>query len=390
MRQTEQPAATQQATPIERPPQKRGGQYETEIHGAAAPSPEILEATARALPSFSSPQDGEAALEADSGGAGFKPPVAEVGPEDRRFSDPLIAETVETWRMRQDMVRAQQKLTLQIKSICRRFTAGDKTEAEKLYRSMQNGQQHELALSAYAACLPLMTARVPLEEQRKAYEKSLTKLGAQLPIAHMADEIKGIGHLALAKIVGECGDLSAYATVSGVWKRAGLAVIDGGRQRRVTGEAALLHGYSPERRSVFWNIADSLLKAQGKDDTAGPYRLIYDDRKAYEIAREIPLGHAHNRAMRFMTKRLLRDLWVAWRRSGRACRDTHGSPRPTAPIRGAEMTPYDQWKLATPWDDEPEPCDCGEDDCTCAEDAALEHGDYLLEQKRDREWEDRQ
>lgn len=53
------------------------------------------------------------------------------------------------------------------------------------------------------------------------------------------------------------------------------------------------------------------------------------------------------------------------------------------------MTPYDQWKLATPWDDEPEPCPCGEDDCTCAEDEALEYADYLLEQKRDREWEDK-
>ena len=53
------------------------------------------------------------------------------------------------------------------------------------------------------------------------------------------------------------------------------------------------------------------------------------------------------------------------------------------------MTPYDQWKLATPWDDEPELCECGEDDCTCAEDRALEMGDYLLERKRDAEMEDK-
>ena len=50
------------------------------------------------------------------------------------------------------------------------------------------------------------------------------------------------------------------------------------------------------------------------------------------------------------------------------------------------MTPYDRWKL-TPPDYYDEPCECGEDDCTCAEDEALERGDWLLEQKRDREME---
>ena len=52
---------------------------------------------------------------------------------------------------------------------------------------------------------------------------------------------------------------------------------------------------------------------------------------------------------------------------------------------------YDAWKLATPWDDAPE-CKCDaqdimSDDCTCkqdAEDEALERGDYLYEQMRDR------
>jgi len=48
---------------------------------------------------------------------------------------------------------------------------------------------------------------------------------------------------------------------------------------------------------------------------------------------------------------------------------------------------YDAWKLRSPWDDEPEPCECGEDDCACAEDEALDRGDWLLEQKRDREME---
>ena len=237
--------------------------------------------------------------------------------EDRRFSDPLVAQIVETWRARQDMVRAQQKLTLQIKSICRRFTAGDKTEAEKLYKSMQNGREHPMAESAHMACIGLLMARVPLEEQRKGYEKTLAKLGKSLPIAHACYEIKGVNSMTLASIVGECGDLSAYPSVAGVWKRAGLAVIEGERQRKKAGDAALLHGYAPARHAVFWNIGAALIKAQGKDDAAGPYRRIYDERKEYERPRVDTDGHAHNRAMRYMVKRLMKNLTLEWRRVNR-------------------------------------------------------------------------
>ena len=96
-------------------------------------------------------------------------------------------------------------------------------------------------------------------------------------------------------------------------KRAGLALVDGERQRKSTNvEKALAMGYSPQRRSVFYNIGDSLLKSQGKEENAGPYRKIYDLRKAYERPNVESDGHAHNRAMRYMTKRLVRDLHKHW------------------------------------------------------------------------------
>ena len=44
------------------------------------------------------------------------------------------------------------------------------------------------------------------------------------------------------------------------------------------------------------------------------YRALYDRRKAYELEREIPKAHAHNRALRVMVKELLKDAWVADRR----------------------------------------------------------------------------
>lgn len=233
---------------------------------------------------------------------------------DLRFADPLVATIVETWRARTDMVRAQQKLTLQVKAIGRRFTGGDKDAAQKLYAAHAKGDGHPGFALATA---PLYAARLPLEEARKGYEKTLAKLGKQLPIAHMADQIRGINHTTLATIVGECGNLSEYKSVAAVWKRAGLAVIDGGRQRRIAGEAALVHGYAPERRSVLWNVGAALFKAQSTGAEPGPYRLLYDERKAMELAKGLTAGHAHNRALRHITKRLLRDLTVEWRRVSR-------------------------------------------------------------------------
>ena len=44
----------------------------------------------------------------------------------------------------------------------------------------------------------------------------------------------------------------------------------------------------------------------------GPYRLLYTDRKAYELARGLKKSHAHMRAVRYVAKRILRDVWRIW------------------------------------------------------------------------------
>jgi hypothetical protein len=251
---------------------------------------------------------------ARAGGGEAVQPRVETHSSSDRFADPLIGEIVETWRARQDMVRAQQKLTLQAKAICRRFSAGDRVDAERLYRAVAGKGEHPLREPAGRALLGLLAARCPLEDQRAAYEKHLARLARGLPIAGVVANIRGVGLATLAAIVGELGDLGAYEKgVAGIWKRAGLAVIGGERQRKKAGDAALEHGYAPGRHAVFWNVGAALLKAQGKNAGAGPYRRIYDARKAYERPRVVTDAHAHNRAMRYMTKRLLRDLWVAWR-----------------------------------------------------------------------------
>jgi hypothetical protein len=164
----------------------------------------------------------------------------------------------------------------------------------------------------------------------------MARLAKSLPVwEQFAEAVRGFGPGSLAVIIGEAGDLSNYSTHSKLWKRMGLAVINGIRQgglKKTSGkESWIEHGYSPLRRSRMWNIGDTLIK--GNKD--GPYRSAYLARKQYErdraesngitvlpaakISKSIAAasmsdGHVHLRAQRYMEKRLLRDLWKAWRR----------------------------------------------------------------------------
>jgi len=221
-------------------------------------------------------------------------------------ADP-IDELREQWRRRQMWHRAEKSLTLQAKSMCRRLLAGDKTEAEVLYKSALNGGTHDLAATAYLAMHPLLEARKGIEQARKVVEKRLLVLAKELPVAAWIEGTRGVGLLSLAGIVGEAGDLSAYSNPAKLWKRMGLAVIGGERQRKVEGAKGIEHGYNPARRSLMWTIGDCIVKA------GGPLKELYNERKAYETPRVKTKMHAHNRAKRYIEKRLLRDLWRAWR-----------------------------------------------------------------------------
>lgn len=233
-----------------------------------------------------------------------------------------IATLRELHRKRQDFHRSEKSLTLQVKAICRRLCAGDKDEADKLYTAMSKGAEDGQAMMAKEWTEPFIQARSILEGNRKQVEKDMAKVAKTLPVAEWVEGIKGFGIGSLAAVIGEAGDLSNYPTHSHLWKRLGLAVIDGGRQRLVPGADALVHGYSPSRRSVVWNVGQCVFKCQSQrvdKETgevkveAGEYRKLYDARKEYEMDRVETKGHAHNRATRYVEKRLMRDLWKAWR-----------------------------------------------------------------------------
>lgn len=227
------------------------------------------------------------------------------------LNDGVIPTIRAQWRQRQNWHRAEKSLTLQAKAMCRSLAHdGDLKESEKIYRAALGKGEHPMAFIARAATTPLIEARDSIETHRRAIEKMLAKQASNLPVAPWIESIRGFGIGSLAAIVGEAGDLSNYSNPAKLWKRMGLAVMpDGQRQRRFADkDMAIAAGYSPSRRSVVWNIGDCLIKANSPQ-----YRPVYDARKEYELTRTDKPIVAHARAKRYMEKRLLLDLWKAWR-----------------------------------------------------------------------------
>jgi len=225
-----------------------------------------------------------------------------------RAAPTSIDQIKELWRRRQTVHRAEKSLTLQATAVCRRYVGGDKTLAQKLLIEIERGKHHG---PAAMACASLLAAREIVEADRLPLEKELAKLASTLPVAPWVESVRGFGLASLYSIIGETGDLFNYATVSRVWKRMGMAVIKGQRQRKVAGVGAKEQGFAPHRRSVVWVIAGNMIRAT-KPGGKEPYRAYYEKEKAKQFAKGITLKHADNRAKRHMTKKLLCDLWVAW------------------------------------------------------------------------------
>jgi hypothetical protein len=173
-------------------------------------------------------------------------------------------------------------------------------------------------------------ARAGWDLLRQQLEAEMRRLAGELPAWPWVREVKGVGELGLAVIVGETGDLDGYANPAKVWKRLGLAVFEGRRQGN-PGEAAtkedwIQHGYNRQRRAEIWAfLSDVMFRAQwrGEKDGVpahpiGHYGEVYAERKAWDVAREWTPKHADNDARRYMSKRFLRDLWGAWRRETEA------------------------------------------------------------------------
>lgn len=212
-------------------------------------------------------------------------------------------------------------------------TDGDRGCVELRERPVPSGdgtdqgasEAQSIAVPPVAAPIITMSfyARSHADQLRRVTERQMEELAETLPVARWRKKITGFGALGLAVIIAEAGnDLRRFPTVSKLWKRLGLAVIDGERQRRKTDpELALLHGYVPRRRAEMWTLADSMFRHQWRGGEAqGPYGEAYAKRRERTLVTHPEWTKPHQRddAKRVMFKALIADLWGAW----------HNKPRP--------------------------------------------------------------
>jgi hypothetical protein len=242
-----------------------------------------------------------------------------VGPGDLEAH---IAQIRAWHRQRCFAMEQRKRLDLALGSFLRMMLGGSKDLPESDRKRIADrasammddpsGTEWESVIAAAVA------ARTPFDKVEAAALKGMSALAEQLPAwATFGEEIRGFGPASLGVIVAEAGNLSNYSNPAKLWKRMGLAVMgdvrQGGLPKNASAELWIEHGYNRQRRSRMWNIGDSLIKSNRE----GAYRTIYLERKAYEIARdpEIKPIKAHRRAQRYMEKRLLKNLWQAWRRT---------------------------------------------------------------------------
>jgi hypothetical protein len=176
------------------------------------------------------------------------------------------------------------------------------------------------------ALQPFIEAIAAWNKKLKPIRKQLEKMAAASPWIELLP--RGVGPLSLAGLIGEAGDFASYKNPSALWKRMGLGIVNGKAQRKYKDKKlALIRGYAPHRRSLMWVIGGCLIKSRS------PLKQVYDQRKAYRLKQRWSKNHAHMDAQRYMTKRLLRDLWVEGQRIDHAV-TTNGirSPSPTNPL----------------------------------------------------------
>lgn len=183
-------------------------------------------------------------------------------------------------------------------------------------------------------CAGTMVSVQPFIAMQAERERKMEKLVKQLPIAAWIDTVPGVSCGGVAQIIGECGNLSNYATERKLWKRLGFAPYDGlamsswkretWRPRTLSSAEWIDNPFKGERYAIMAQIAQWLWVKQwtgaaktedGQGAPNGTYGQVYFDRRqATALSHEDwTKGHSHADALRVMMKRFLADLWQEWR-----------------------------------------------------------------------------
>lgn len=251
---------------------------------------------------------------------------------------PLLSQLAELQVRRKFYINLVNKQTNAAKALVRR-ALGWKYDADETERGKMNKRAAGIVSAALAGKEPkaedaaifgalafdlaIISAAVePCQKAREGVEKEMKRIAKDLPVYPWAKAVHGLGELGLAVIVGEAGDIGSYPKKGHLWKRLGLApfrdkaMSSWRREGGLSADEWTAAGYSPRRRAeVYAVIGDPLFRQQSV--VKGPYREIYDRRRA-RAAKTHPdwtKAHSHADGLRVMTKHLVRDLRVAWRRA---------------------------------------------------------------------------
>jgi hypothetical protein len=278
---------------------------------------------------------GQSSNDAHGDAAGLNPSVSNDGGVDqgsvvslRQSVDPnLIAAIQSLHREHRGLQNAVTGMTLRIKAderwhaASRLRAAGETLDGKKFPTTTEEDEEAILLMRPR-----YYSARSGVDALRKECQKELLAQAKQLPVVQWAESIRGFGLPSLAAIVGEAGDLSWYRNPAKLWKRFSLHVIGDKASKRIKGDKT--QGFVPRRRAEMHVIGDNLVRS------GGPYADLYRARKAYEIEKLaaqgigvkpasqiteknrdkfMSSGQVHKRALRYIEKRLLVELWRAWR-----------------------------------------------------------------------------
>lgn len=299
-------------------PQKRPSKRNIEPNGAASHMPKQRDHS-------------RARTKRTAGGGGNKyAPISVLptpSPADPRYMRASIYAVKRFWRVRQQLLRDRNRLIVAYSAMMR-SEMGWTHETPPAKR-----KQIELAALKYVkdslagkpvdpqyAAIDMMygrhlaAAHAPIAAGLKEAEAACINAVKATPYWPILERVEHLGEIGLAGIIGYAGDLSLCQHPYWLYRRFGLAFVNGERQRKTTNaDLAQLLGYSPQRRAFLHTIAVSAGVMH-----KGRYRAIYDESKAREQQREIegkPITkiHAHRRALRVVAKAILLDVLEAWR-----------------------------------------------------------------------------
>ena len=195
-----------------------------------------------------------------------------------------------------------------------KFKGKPRSEIVYLIRQYYQVQNHRIAFGGQIRALKEAKMKLgPLQGYFDTLHKIEKDISTHLAESVKKEEIwidylkkvKGVGPIMGAGLINLI-DIKKARHISSLWKFAGFDVVKGKAPRLTRGQKTT---WNPLMKALCWKIGKSFLMSKS------PYKRFYEERKKYEKKKhkELTKMHRHNRALRFMVKRFLSDLWLEWR-----------------------------------------------------------------------------